>query len=81
VKFNRYTTLAAEDLADGGKRSSYFDLLIRPPYLFFKMFFLRGGFLDGMHGFILSILSANYVFVKYAKLWKMKTSEGYANHS
>lgn len=68
VKFNRYTTLAAEDLADCGKRSSFFDLLIRPPYLFFKMFFLRGGFLDGMHGFILSLISANYVFVKYAKL-------------
>ncbi|MBI4811635.1 MAG: glycosyltransferase family 2 protein [Ignavibacteriales bacterium] len=71
VKFNRYTTLAAEDLADGGKRSSYFDLLVRPPYLFFKMFFLHRGFLDGMHGFVLSLLSANYVFVKYAKLREM----------
>lgn len=70
-KFNRYTTLAAEDLVEVGKRSSFFDIFIRPPYLFFKMFFLRRGFLDGMHGFVLSLLSANYVFVKYAKLREM----------
>lgn len=71
-KFNRYTTLAAEDLTEGGKKCSCFDLLIRPPYLFIKMFILRRGFLDGMHGFILSLLSANYVFVKYAKLRENK---------
>ncbi len=67
-KFNRYTTLAAEDLFDKSKKISLYDLMIRPLYLFIKMFIVRLGFLDGMHGFILSILSANYVFVKYAKL-------------
>lgn len=67
-KFNRYTSLAAEDLVEGGKKSTFFDILIRPPYLFLKMFLIRFGFLDGMHGFVLSLLSANYVFVKYAKL-------------
>jgi hypothetical protein len=36
------------------------------------MFVLRRGFLDGMHGFILSVASALYVFVKYAKLWEMQ---------
>ncbi|MDI6767734.1 MAG: glycosyltransferase family 2 protein [Bacteroidota bacterium] len=75
-KFNRYTALAAEDLTDRGKRSSFFDLLIRPPYLFIKMFILRRGFLDGMHGFVLSLLSANYVFVKYAKLREKQSASG-----
>ncbi|MBI5019879.1 MAG: glycosyltransferase family 2 protein [Ignavibacteriales bacterium] len=67
-KFNRYTTLATRDMKKSGKIFSLYDIIVRPPYLFFKMFILRRGFLDGMHGFILSIMSANYVFVKYAKL-------------
>ncbi|MBA4311093.1 MAG: glycosyltransferase family 2 protein [Chlorobiaceae bacterium] len=68
IKFNRYTTLAADDLKQAGKRFSLHDIIIRPPFLFIKMYIVRRGFLDGMHGLILSILSANYVFVKYAKL-------------
>lgn len=71
-KFNRYTSLAAQDLWEGGRRFSLYDLLVRPPFLFFKMYILRLGFLDGMQGFILSTLSAVYVFTKYAKLWEKK---------
>lgn len=70
-KFNRYTSLAAQDLWGSGKQFSLFDVVVRPPFLFFKMYFLRLGFLDGMHGLILSMLSAAYVFVKYAKFWEM----------
>ncbi len=70
-KFNRYTTLAAEDLAASGRRTSLFDLLVRPPYMFLKMYFLKLGLLDGIQGLILSVLSAGYVFTKYAKLWEI----------
>ncbi len=72
-KFNRYTTLAAEDMKQAGKRFSLYDIIVRPPFLFFKMYILRRGFLDGMHGLILAMLSASYVFVKYAKLWELET--------
>ncbi len=71
TKFNKYTTLAAEDMASQGKSFRLWDLLIRPPFLFFKMYLLRLGFLDGMHGFVLSVLSSAYVFTKYAKLWDL----------
>jgi glycosyltransferase involved in cell wall biosynthesis len=74
MKFNSYTSLAAQDARDGGKTFSYFDILFRPPYLFFKMYILRLGFLDGMHGFTLSLLSAAYVFVKYAKVWELSSA-------
>jgi glycosyltransferase involved in cell wall biosynthesis len=70
AKFNRYTSLAAEDMMESGQRFSLYDVLVRPPFLFFKMYILRLGFLDGMHGLILSLLSAAYVFVKYAKVWE-----------
>ncbi len=72
-KFNRYTTLAAEDTLErrGPGSFSLLDLLVRPPYLFVKMYLLRLGFLDGIHGLILSLLSASYVFCKYAKCWDL----------
>jgi len=69
-KFNRYTSLAADDLVEENKPFTLYDVVVRPPFLFFKMFVLRLGFLDGMHGLVLSLLSASYVFVKYAKVWE-----------
>ncbi|HXF99487.1 MAG TPA: glycosyltransferase family 2 protein [Bacteroidota bacterium] len=71
-KFNRYTTLAAADLQAAGRRFSLFDILVRPAFLFFKMYVLKRGFLDGMQGFILCVVSSAYVFTKYAKLWELQ---------
>jgi glycosyltransferase involved in cell wall biosynthesis len=71
MKFNRYTTLAAQDMHAAGKRAGLLDLLARPPFMFMKMYVARLGFLDGLHGFLLSCLSSGYVFVKYAKLWEL----------
>lgn len=67
-KFDRYTTLGAEDLLERGRRFSISDLVLRPPFQFLKMYLFRLGFLDGVHGLTLCLLSASYVFVKYAKL-------------
>jgi len=70
-KFNRYTTLAAEELHAAGRRFRLTDVILRPPFQFFRMYGLRLGFLDGFPGFILAVVSAGYVFVKYAKLWEL----------
>lgn len=75
-KFNRYTTLAAEDLIQRGKKYSLYDILVRPPFLFFKMYIVKRGFLDGMHGLILSLASSSYVFCKYVKLWDINRVNG-----
>jgi glycosyltransferase involved in cell wall biosynthesis len=69
-KFNRYTTLAAVEAGQRGKRFGMSDLFIRPAWLFIKMYILKRGFLDGMQGLILALLSSAYVFTKYAKLWE-----------
>ena len=68
-KFNRYTTLAARQLYTSGYRFHLTDLLGRPLFSFVKMYLLKRGFLDGIPGLILCVLSACYVFTKYAKLW------------
>jgi len=69
TKFNRYTSLAADQLYRSGRRFRLTDLLVRPIFAFFKMYVLKRGFLDGLPGLILCGLSASYVFAKYAKLW------------
>jgi glycosyltransferase involved in cell wall biosynthesis len=71
-KFNRYTTLAAEEMAASGRPFRAADLLLRPPFQFVKMYLLRRGFLDGIQGLILAVVSSAYVFVKYAKLWERR---------
>lgn len=70
VKFNRYTELAARQMHDAERRFRLTDLLFRPPAFFLKMYLIKAGFLDGYQGFVLSVLSACYVTVKYLKLWE-----------
>ncbi len=67
-KFNHYTSLAARDMHRRNRRASLIDFLLRPPIMFIKMYFFKLGFLDGVEGFMLCLLSANYVAAKYAKL-------------
>lgn len=70
AKYNRYTTLAADELFAKGKCAHISDLLFRPVWQFTRMYFLRLGFLDGIQGLLLALFSSSYVFTKYAKLWE-----------
>lgn len=70
-RMDRYSTLAAEELFEGGKRAGLLDLLLRPPATFLKMVLLRQGFRDGVDGLLLGRLYSAYTFSKYAKLYKM----------
>jgi len=71
TKYNAYTSLAAKELFEKGKRANVIDILIRPVFLFCKMYIFRLGFLDGLHGLILAVFSSAYVFTKYCKLWEL----------
>jgi glycosyltransferase involved in cell wall biosynthesis len=70
--FERFTTWSAMDLYDAGRRAHALDLVLHPTLRFLKMYFLRQGFRDGMHGLVLCGLSAFHVFTKYAKLWNIE---------
>ena len=70
-KLNRYTTLGAEEEFRKGNKSGWLDVLIKPPVTFIKHYIVKRGFLDGLEGFILSVLSSMSVLVKYAKLRAM----------
>ena len=69
-KMETYSTLAAEELKDNGIRAGISKMVINPLFTFMKMFFFRLGFLDGKHGFMLSVLYSHYTFLKYLKLWE-----------
>jgi len=74
-KFNRYTTLAANEAFAKGQRVGPVVLVLNPIAKFVKQYFLKGGFLDGSKGLLLAILSSGYVSIKYAKLrelWRQK---------
>lgn len=59
-KQNRYSTL-------NHKKKSIFKAIFNPYWTFFKLFILKGGFRDGIAGFIISKLYAQYTFWKYVK--------------
>jgi (heptosyl)LPS beta-1,4-glucosyltransferase len=66
-RMDRYSSLAAVEIAGKGKVPGWLALVARPLFTFFKMYILKCGFLEGYLGFQLSILYACYTFVKYAK--------------
>lgn len=77
-RINRYTTLAARQMHENGRRSDVFDLLLQPPAAFVRNYILRRGFLDGTAGLTLSLVNAYSVFLKFAKLWELQQPAGRA---
>ena len=71
-KFNKYTTLAAQQMYANGKRFSLIKLLFTLPFEFIKRYVIKLGILDGIRGLLWASFSTFYVFVKYAKLWQMQ---------
>jgi glycosyltransferase involved in cell wall biosynthesis len=69
---DRYTTLAAEQMASDGRDAGLSDLLVHPPAAFLRNYVLKRGFMDGAPGAIVSAMNAHYVFLKYAKLWALR---------
>lgn len=68
---DRYTTLAARQMFEDGRRAGWWDLALHPPAAFLRNYLLRGGFRDGVPGLIVSAMNARYVGLKFAKLWEL----------
>jgi len=68
---DRYTTLAARQMHEDGRRAGILQLAGHPPLAFLRNYIARGGIRDGVPGFIISSMNAYYVFLKFAKLWEI----------
>jgi glycosyltransferase involved in cell wall biosynthesis len=64
---DRYTTLAAEQLVDQKAKITWRRIVLDPLWTFFKTYFLKQGFRDGLEGLCIAYMAAFYNFVKYAK--------------
>ncbi|MDR3652939.1 MAG: glycosyltransferase family 2 protein [Paludibacter sp.] len=72
-KMNDYTTIYAKERSKNGKRVSRTMSIFRFSFEFTKQYFLECNFLNGYAGFVWSILSSSYVFVKLAKLHEINS--------
>lgn len=74
-KVERYTTLAARQMYDAGKRSWRAAMWVAAPWTMFSTFVLRGGFLDGYRGWLISWMAARSVWMKFRKLGRLVAAE------
>lgn len=71
-RINHYTSLAARQMHEAGRRAGPLDLLVHPPAAFVRNYVLRRGILDGTVGLTISLVNAYSVFLKFAKLWELQ---------
>ena len=71
-RVNHYTTLAARQMNEAGRRAGPLDLLVHPPAAFLRNYVLRRGILDGTAGLTISLVNSFSVFLKFAKLWELQ---------
>lgn len=71
AKQQRYSTWAALDAYEAGRRNSRLKMLLHAPFRFAQLYLLRGGWLDGRAGLVVCGIMAYYTFLKDAKLWSL----------
>ena len=76
-KMENYSSLSAKELSHKKVSFLTFWMWVNPFLVFVKMFFLRQGFRDGIHGFVLSVLYSLYTFLKYTKVWEGRNSNDF----
>jgi glycosyltransferase involved in cell wall biosynthesis len=68
---DRYTTYAARQMHEDGRRAGWLQIAGHPALAFLRNYVLRGGIRDGVPGLIVSAMNAHYVMLKFAKLWEL----------
>ncbi len=68
TKIQFYSDIFVRLSRKAGRKAPLTDLVVRPPWRFFRGYVLRLGFLDGWQGFVIAWMTALLSFLKYAKL-------------
>jgi glycosyltransferase involved in cell wall biosynthesis len=71
-KLDRYATAGALNFIDEAREPGLLAMFLSAPLRFIQLYFFRLGFLDGVPGFQVCMLTAFYSFLKKAKLWEMR---------
>ncbi|SHJ52944.1 glycosyltransferase family 2 protein [Aquimarina spongiae] len=75
LQIEKFSSISARSYYELGKKATLWNILFNPTWAFFKAYFLRLGFLDGVNGFIICAQTANLTFLKYIKLREIIKSE------
>jgi glycosyltransferase involved in cell wall biosynthesis len=71
-RINQYSTLAARQMYEAGRRTGPIEILVHPPAAFLRNYVLKRGFLDGSAGLTISLMNAWSVGLKFMKLWELQ---------
>jgi glycosyltransferase involved in cell wall biosynthesis len=71
-----FSDIEAENFRKAGKRPGLLRMLFHPWIKFVETYLVKAGFLDGMPGFVISVATGFYVFLKYAKFWERENAGG-----
>ncbi|MBK9153161.1 MAG: glycosyltransferase family 2 protein [Chloracidobacterium sp.] len=71
----RYAPLAAKQMYDAGRRSSYLTIAAAAPLAFIRSYVLKLGFLDGIPGLAIASFAAHHAFLKHLLLWEIQSAE------
>ena len=66
-KVNRYSSLSAPVVLQRGRRPTIMTAVLHGVAAFIRTYFLRRGFLDGGHGFMLAVSNAEGSYYRYLK--------------
>lgn len=68
AKKNQYTDWQVQELIKLGKKANFFSPILHGTAAFFKSYFLKKGFLNGIDGVTFSLIQSFFSYMKYAKL-------------
>jgi glycosyltransferase involved in cell wall biosynthesis len=71
----RYANMSAEDYYANGRRAKWHHVSVRPASAFFQRYVIRLGFLDGVQGFVISVMGAIGTFLKYMRLYEIQSNK------
>ncbi len=78
AKADAYTE--SERIRRRGERVTLGRLIVKPAFVFFKLYILKGGFRDGTAGFIRAAYNSFYKFVSLSKLYEDRTGLASGRH-
>jgi len=65
---NDFTTIAAGEMYEDGRRAGFRHIAVYPVLEFLKVYIIKRGFLDGLAGIVVAVFHSFYVCLKYSKL-------------
>ncbi|MDO8294645.1 MAG: glycosyltransferase family 2 protein [Gallionella sp.] len=74
-KVEHYSTAAAQQMFQSGKRSNWLDAALRAGWAFVRTYFLRLGVLDGSAGLNIARMNARTTYLKYRKLEALRSAD------